>query len=78
MSDLTRCNFCTLKSIRADARKKKLKVTILSDAKWGMGGVNVYVHPKNIKIRDLPGGEDGEREKYRKAWFMELTNHCCC
>jgi hypothetical protein len=43
-----------------------------------MGGVNVYVHPENVDIKALAGGEDGERSKYRAAWFMELSKDCAC
>ena len=72
------CNYCVLRSIRRRARKDE-KVTILRDSKWHGGlGVNVYVHPKQINIRKLPGGEDGERAQYRVAWLMELPNRCEC
>lgn len=72
------CNYCILQSIKKQAKLKGYKVTILYDAKWGLGGVNVYVHPKSIKISDLSGGEDGERKQYRKAWMMEIPVYCCC
>jgi hypothetical protein len=60
------------------AKAKNNKVTILHDAAWGLGGVNVYVHPKSVIIDKLKGGEDGERSKYRVAWFYELSESCCC
>ncbi len=72
------CNSCRLKRIKRSAKEEGKKVTILSDARWGMGGVNVYVHPKGINIRNLDGGEDGERAKHRVAWMMEITNSCEC
>jgi hypothetical protein len=72
MSDLTATNKETLDIIRYRAEEKGMKVTLLRDAKWGMGGFNVYVHPKEVSIADLPGGEDGEREQYREAWLMSL------
>ena len=75
MSD---CNYCSLQRIKRDARKDGLTVTVLRDAAWGMGGQNVYVHPKGVKIAKLPGGEDGERAKYRQSWFMELPDGCRC
>ena len=78
MSELTQCNFCSLKSIRKRAKQLGQKVTVLHDAKWGMGGVNVYVHPPSLQIKDLPCGEDGERKKYRVAWFMEVGDSCSC
>jgi hypothetical protein len=55
-----------------------MKVTKLHDATWGMGGVNIYVHPKDVDISKLPGGEDGERAKYHESWYMELPKSCHC
>jgi hypothetical protein len=75
---VTLCNYCSLKFIKNRAKRDGLKVTILRDATWGMGGVNVYVHPENVDIKALAGGEDGERSKYREAWFMELSKDCAC
>ena len=68
------CNYCRLNRIKKDA-ENGLKVTILSDAVWGLGGKNVYVHPKEIKISSL---SDGERSKYRKAWMKEIPKQCFC
>ena len=78
MSEFTQCNYCSLQQIRSRAKAKSWKVTKITNSKWGMGGVNIYVHPKDIKIFDLKGGEDGERSKYRVSWFMELPERCCC
>lgn len=78
MSELTECNYCKLSKIRASVRQSGNKVTLLADAKWGMGGVNVYVHPKAVDIRKLVGGEDGNRAQYRVSWMMEVPDHCCC
>jgi len=78
MSELTSCNYCSLQRIKARAKSENKKVTVLADSTWGLGGLNVYVHPKGIKIKDLIGGEDGERKKYRVSWFMALGNHCEC
>lgn len=78
MSELTQCNYCSLQHYHSEAKAKQLKVTVLPDAKFGLGGVNVYVHPKDVSIKELSGGEDGERKQYRQAWFMELPERCCC
>ena len=72
------CNFCSYRRIVANANKKGSVVTVLRDAEWGMGGVNVYVHPREVEIKALSCGEDGERSKYRVSWFMELQDHCAC
>jgi len=78
MSELTSCNYCKLKRIKASAKKDGKKVTQLRDSTWGMGGVNVYVHHPKIVISDIPGGGDGDRSKYRMAWMMEISKSCCC
>ena len=76
---MSTCNYCTFRRIRKSAKEKGFKVTILNDAKWHPGGgKNVYVHPRNIQIHKLGGGEDGEREKYRVAWMMEIPETCQC
>lgn len=78
MSERTLCNYCTLRKIKQDAKEKGTKVTILDDAKWGMGGFNIYVHNRKLKISDIPGGEDGDRAQYRAAWMMSIPKHCEC
>lgn len=78
MSELTPCNWCSLRRIREQAKVDNKKVTILHDADWGLGGMNVYVHPKDIDVRKLKGGEDGIRSKYRVTWFKALSKSCCC
>jgi len=75
MSELTSCNYCTLKGIRERAKENGLKVTLLID-NWFDGhpsGTSVYVHPKDVKIVDKKA-----RKKYFKAWLMEIPNKCCC
>lgn len=72
------CNYCSLRITKNRAKKRGMKVTVLRDAKWGMGGVNVYVHPENVNIKELEGGEDGERAKYRESWLMSLPEGCAC
>jgi hypothetical protein len=72
MSDLTPTNAESLARIKQRAKKDGKAVTVLADAHWGMGGMNVYVHPKGLDIRSMSGGEDGPRSKYRVAWMMEI------
>lgn len=72
------CNYCNLRRYKADARRAHMKITVLADATWGMGGVNVYEHPKDVSIHKLSGGEDGDRAQYRISWMMELPDHCAC
>lgn len=78
MNSLTQCSFCTLKVIQNKAKADNMIVTVLHDAEWGMGGVNVYMHPKGICVSSLPGGDQGERKKFWKAWLMTIGEACAC
>ena len=67
MSELTRCNYCTLKIIKARAKKERKPVKVVSAKYEGeleqfssMGGLDVLV--------------DGEKV----AWFMAVSDHCVC
>lgn len=75
MSELTRCNFCSLRVMKILAKESGLKVTVLKDASWGLGGSNVYVHPAGVDVRKLV---EGERVKYRGAWMQEIGKSCEC
>jgi hypothetical protein len=76
MSDLTQCNFCSLREIRRLANREG-KVVSIRPSKGEMGGVNVYVHPKEVHIR---AGIEGSmlHHTYFKAWFMSIGDHCTC
>ncbi len=78
MGEFTSCNYCKLQGIKRRAKEDGLTVTVLGDANWGMGGENVYVHPKDINISQLAGGEDGPRAKYRVSWMMGIGSRCEC
>lgn len=68
MGEGTICNFCSLQRIRARAKKDNFKVT-LEHGSIGMGGIDVYVHPKNVEINPK---NKLQRDKYFASWFMEL------
>ena len=70
MSELTQCNFCTLKDIKRRAEVQHKKVSILGDSL--NGGKRIYVHPKKVKL------SQDNKEEYFVAWFMELTDSCAC
>lgn len=63
MSELTRCNYCTLEDIKRRA-KKDGEVVTTRPAKGG--GVEVATH------------KPGEEPKEFGVWFMVLPDHCCC
>ncbi len=70
------CNFCTYQASKRRAKIQGMKI-IKKSANWGMGGIHIYICPKNMKSKDII--EDSpEHEKYFDSWLVELTNHCCC
>jgi len=69
------CNYCKFNSIGRRAQKEGKMVTKLRCTKTSLGGVNIYVHPDNISVTDLP---EEEREQYFVAWYMSLPDFCCC
>jgi hypothetical protein len=83
MSELTTCNYCSLREVKARARKEKKKVTMLPGRTFGvkhsetggMRGIDVYVHPAKINVSKL---RPDQREKYWDRWFWELSDRCVC
>lgn len=70
MSELTRCNRCTLNLIIESARRKGKTVTVIKDEqpRAGFMGVSVYVHDEDAQVdRENP-----------VAWFAALTHVCAC
>jgi len=74
MSELTRCNYCDMKMIKAKAKKDGARVyTRPSD--FCLGGFNVYVVPKGETL-DTTDPDDGG--KHWVAWMMSIPDTCCC
>ncbi len=76
-----RCNRCQLKAIKAIAAREGKAVTIVP-AHWGMGGVDVFVHHRDIsskfiRERCMVSGSL-LRVKYFKAWLMKVGDSCEC
>lgn len=51
MSDLTQCNFCALKQIRKDAKKRKIFVDLIGDNKTGL--INVFVGDLVVSMKAI-------------------------
>ena len=85
MSELTPCNYCNLQRFRARAKTKGARVLLRSSA--FMNGLNVFEVPKGEKLApqsemvepndQYPNGNDAY-DKYHIAWFMGLSEGCCC
>lgn len=69
------CNLCELQSIKHAARKSKLSVTTIHGSWGGLGGVEVYVHPKAVNIKKL---KEKSRKPYFRVWFMVVPESCAC
>lgn len=68
---MSQCNFCTLRLIRARAKREGRRVLVR--------GRDVMVIPKKMKI-PKEGTPEFKlfRDKYFVAWFMQLTTYCAC
>ena len=70
------CNKCSLQQIKVEAKKKNWKVDIFDAPTMpGEKGIDVYVHPKHIKITE---DNKDEHEYYFASWFMEVGDECEC
>src|SRR5262245_57651708 len=71
MSDLTRCNYCTLKDFELVAAR---------------GGGEIVIRPAESRVADLFNTKSvdifihypGDTEPTWCAWFMALTDKCAC
>lgn len=71
-----RCNYCNFMSLQSHAKQKGLVITKLGDSVYvWAAGVSVYMHSPEVDIKAL---SKEEAEKYFKAWYAELPDHCCC
>jgi hypothetical protein len=81
MSELTQCNYCSLQELKAEARRRKLRVSVLPSRPSrfrvrGMVGLNVYVHPRSVSGSEL--AKLGDKSPYWRSWFGDVTKSCCC
>ena len=67
--EMSKCNYCTLQRIKANAMKNDKIVTVK--------GGNVYVHPFGAVNPTEPASPDNGN-KYWVAWLMSIPDHCCC
>lgn len=75
MSELTQCNYCHYQQYLAEAKKKNMKITLLPND-FGLGGVSVYMHPKDFDIKKA--SKKARAWWSTGTWFMEISKHCCC
>jgi hypothetical protein len=73
VSELTPCNFCTLRSIRARADRSGKRVILR--ACTSSGGLDVHVVLKRIRIPDADRHDDSVGWV---AWFKALGTSCEC
>lgn len=76
MSELTSCNFCNLRRIRARAKENGQKVTLRPG--WE-GGWDVFVHPPDVKIKlKRHWSRSSQRVEYCSTWLMVIPPQCVC
>lgn len=85
MSDNMPCNHCTMQWLKRNIKKTDKVIT--RNSLGNLGGVDVFVVPKNKTLppnaemkgpsKKLPNGCK-VYNKYHKMWFMELTDFCAC
>jgi hypothetical protein len=72
MSELKICNFCNLQSYRRRAVKEGKKIILLPAKGDSLGGTDVFMVPKDLKIVEKIPVE------YKISWMWEITDHCIC
>ena len=78
MSELTQCNYCSMRNLERNL-EPGYKITLMESTEeesMGLGGFEVYVHPKTVELSN-PVTEE-EHELYWVSWLMALPAHCCC
>ncbi len=76
MSELTQCNYCSLQQYEREAKKKNMKVHLITNKH---GGIDVYITPKKEKPDTRTDPKTGNNlSPYWRSWFMELSDHCVC
>lgn len=81
MSELTRCNYCSLQAYRRRAERRGAQIVVQNDEH---GWTGVYELPGDFSVDEFralpPGNWDKHtgRAKYKIASFMQLTTCCCC
>jgi len=73
---LKACNHCLYQYYKKMAKRKGLEISVL-ESDFGMGGIEIYMHPPEIDVRKLIP-DSHEYKKYHVAWFMELGDSCSC
>lgn len=75
-----KCNYCTLESMRVEAKRQGMQVTLreksIGTAGHWIKGTDVFVHPKSIHLSARIGPV--MRCRYWKAWFHEISEQCVC
>jgi hypothetical protein len=71
MSELTTCNYCSLKRITESAKKQGKIVT----RRNANGGVYIHVHGKDEPV-DTTDWDSGNKQIV--SWMVEISERCVC
>ena len=79
MSELTECNFCRLKRLKAQAKTRHHIIKMIP-ATWGLGGVEIFIVPRGTTTKQIRSWDRHSSfyDKYHSGWFMDITERCIC
>ena len=76
MSELTRCNYCSLQNIKRRAKEQGARVYV-RPSKFMGGGYDIFVVSAGDKL-DASVDKDGNCGWQWVSWMMEIPDHCVC
>jgi len=78
MSELTRCNFCSLQLYKREAKETGATVHVVKRTA-GLGGFDIYIVPKG-EIPDLSinGHDESVRSPHWVSWMWQISDSCVC
>jgi len=73
---MSECNLCSINRLKNKAKKEN-KILTMIPGTWGMGGMELYIHPKGIDKKLL--NKDGDADNpYSVGWVMGISDSCEC
>jgi hypothetical protein len=75
MSELTSCNRCKYELLKILAIERKEKLVLIPNIN-NLGGTSIFMLKQNESIPLNPNKQ--WKDEHFVAWFMELSDECCC
>jgi hypothetical protein len=82
MSELTRCNFCSLADIKRRAKQDGMRIVSLAAVrkdKYFLGGTDVFRFPASLMTKNqFMRLTHEEQQRWWICWQWEISDHCVC